>query len=116
MNQGELWLVNLEPSIGAEMKKTRPAVIINDNAIGKLPLKIIVPITQWKDHYTVAPWMVKIEPSSQNKLAKPSSIDCFQIRSVSQERLVSKIGDITHDEINEVKKGIAKVIGVSTLP
>ena len=79
MNQGEIWLVNLDPSIGAEMKKTRPAVVINDNAIGKLPLKIIVPITQWKEHYTVAPWMVNIEPSPQNGLAKSSSIDCFQI-------------------------------------
>jgi len=114
MNQGELWLVDLEPSIGAEMKKTRPALIINDNAIGKLPLKIIVPITQWKDRFAVAPWMVKIEPSQQNGLAKSSSIDCFQVRSVSQERLVSKIGEITFDEINEVKKGIARVIGLST--
>jgi len=112
MNQGELWLVNLEPSIGAEMKKIRPAVIINDNAIGKLPLKIIVPITRWKDHFAIAPWMVKIEPSLQNGLSKLSSIDCFQIRSVSQERLVSKIGKITVNEINEVKKGIAKIIGM----
>ena len=112
MNQGELWLVDLEPSIGAEIKKTRPALIISDNAIGKLPLKIIVPITQWKDHFTVAPWMVKIEPSQQNGLAKASSIDCFQIRSVSQERLASKIGEITLEETNEVKKGIARLIGI----
>jgi len=112
MNQGELWLVNLEPSIGAEMRKTRPAVIISDNAIGKLPLKIIVPITQWQDHFTVAPWMVKIEPNQQNGLTKVSSIDCFQIRSVSQERLVNKIGNITISEINEVKKGIAKIVGL----
>ena len=112
MNQGELWLVNLDPSIGAEMKKTRPALIINDNIIGKLPLKIIVPITQWKDHFNMAPWMVKLEPNQQNGLDKSSSIDCFQIRSVAQERLVSKIGEITYDEVNEVKKGIARVIGM----
>jgi mRNA interferase MazF len=45
MNQGEIWLVNLGSNVGAEIKKTRPAIIVNSNAIGKLPLKVIVPIT-----------------------------------------------------------------------
>ena len=112
MKQGDVWLVDLEPTIGAEIKKTRPAVIINDNAIGKLPLKIIAPITQWKDYFIEAPWMVKIEPTQQNGLVKTSSVDCFQIRSVSQERLNNKVGEVTLDEVNEVKKGIAKVIGI----
>ena len=112
MKQGDVWLVDLEPTIGAEIKKTRPAVIISDDAIGKLPLKIIAPITQWKDYFIEAPWMVKIEPTQQNGLVKTSSIDCFQIRSLSQERLNSKIGEVTLDEVNEVKKGIAKVIGI----
>ena len=52
MNQGEIWLVDLEPTIGAEMNKIRPALIINDNEFGKLPLKVIVPITGWKEHWT----------------------------------------------------------------
>jgi mRNA interferase MazF len=58
MKQGEIWLINLDPTIGAEIKKTRPAIIVNDNALGKLPLKIIVPVTDWKDSYKVAPWMI----------------------------------------------------------
>lgn len=37
MRRGEVWLINLNPTIGAEIKKTRPAVIVNDNAIGILP-------------------------------------------------------------------------------
>jgi mRNA interferase MazF len=59
MNQGEIWLVDLDPAVGAEINKTRPALIINDNRIGKLPLKIIIPITNWKEHYSIAPWMIK---------------------------------------------------------
>ena len=51
MKQGEVWLINLNPTIGAEIKKTRPAVIVNDDALGKLPLKVIVPVTDWKDKY-----------------------------------------------------------------
>jgi len=49
MRRGKIWLINLDPTIGAEIKKTRPAVIVNDDAIGSLPLKVIVPITEWKN-------------------------------------------------------------------
>lgn len=69
MKQSEVWLINLEPTIGAEIKKTRPAIIVNDNSLGKLPLKIIVPITDWKEHYEVAPWMIKINPDINNGLS-----------------------------------------------
>jgi len=112
MNQGEIWLVNLDPSIGAEMNKTRPALIISDNKLGKLPLKVIVPITGWKEHYNIAPWMIKIEPNQKNGLNKISSIDCFQIRSLSQIRLMEKMGEISSDEINKVQEGILKILGI----
>jgi mRNA interferase MazF len=45
MLRGDVWLVNLDPTIDSEIRKTRPCAIINDDAIGVLPLKIIVPIT-----------------------------------------------------------------------
>jgi len=46
MNRGDIWLINLSPTIGAEITKTHPGVIVNDDAIGTLPLKVIVPITE----------------------------------------------------------------------
>ncbi len=48
MYKGEVWLVNLDPTIGTEISKKRPCIIVNDDAIGILPLKIIVPVTDWK--------------------------------------------------------------------
>jgi mRNA interferase MazF len=54
----------------------------------------------------------KIEPNRENGLVKISSLDCFQIRSVSQKRLIEKIGEITPDEINKVQEGIVKVLGI----
>ena len=50
MKQGEVWQIELDPTVGAEMKKTRPVLIINTDALVKLPLKIITPITDWKEH------------------------------------------------------------------
>ena len=112
MKQNEIWLINLDPTIGAEIKKTRPAIIVNDNALGKLPLKIIVQITDWKDHYQIAPWMIRILPSLENGLTKLSSIDCFQIRSVSETRFIKKLGivdDTTHEKI---KIALSKVLSI----
>jgi mRNA interferase MazF len=111
MKQGEIWLIDLEPAIGAEMNKTRPAVIVSDDQLGKLPLKIIAPITDWKEHYSIAPWMIPINPSIQNGLTKKSSIDCYQIRSVSRNRLIKQIGYISALDILQVQEGIIKVIG-----
>ncbi|MGB4960239.1 MAG: type II toxin-antitoxin system PemK/MazF family toxin [Saprospiraceae bacterium] len=70
MKQGEIWLIDLEPTRVADIRKERPAVIVNNDRLGKLPLKIIVPITDWKDHYNKAPWMVKIEVIPTNGLYK----------------------------------------------
>ena len=53
--RGEIWLINLDPAIGAEIQKMRPAIVVNKVAMGVLPLRIIVPLTEWKDRYSIAP-------------------------------------------------------------
>ena len=112
MKQGEIWLVSLDPTIGSELKKTRPAIIVNDNTIGRLPLKIIVPLTDWKDSYEIALWMVKIIPDKANKLIKVSSADCFQIRSVAEERCVKKLGLVTIETMDNIRKALAIVLNI----
>ncbi len=47
MKRGEIWLINLDPTVGSEIRKTRPAVLVQDDAIGILPLRVIVPITDY---------------------------------------------------------------------
>lgn len=112
MKQGEIWLINLDPTVGAEIRKTRPAVIVNDNSLGILPLKIIIPITDWKERYDVAPWMVNIKPDTVNKLMKNSAADCFQIRSISEERFVKKLGKISSTCLDEIKDALSKVLTI----
>jgi mRNA interferase MazF len=110
MKQGEIWEINLSPTVGAEIKKKRPAVIINDDAIGLLPLRVIVPVTEWKKSFHGAVWMVKIEPNALNNLKKTSAIDCFQIRSISTKRFLTKIGDVSPKTLNEIKTAVKSVI------
>ncbi len=113
MKQSEIWLINLDPTIGAEIKKIRPAIIVNDNHLGKLPLKVIVPLTDWKERYSIAVWMVQIVPDKQNKLSKLSSADCFQIRSVSEDRFIKKIGIITSTQLEKIQYAIIHVLSIS---
>jgi mRNA interferase MazF len=80
LKKGEIWLVDL--TRGAEMKKTRPHIILNNGKIGELPLKIVAPITDIKEHYHMVPWMAGLEPDTDNGLKKPSAIDLFRVCSI----------------------------------
>lgn len=113
MRRGEVWWCNLDPTVGAEVQKKRPCVIVNDDAIGVLPLKVIVPLTDWKDRYTLAPWMVRIDPISSNGLLKPSAADCFQVRSVSQQRLSDHSGKVTEAQMTAIEKALKAVLKLS---
>ena len=112
MKQGEIWLVNLSPTIGAEITKTRPCIIISSNEIGILPLKVIAPITDYKRHYDSVPWMVNLFPDSMNNLSKRSVADLFQLRSVSQNRLIKKLGSVSEKEFYKILEAIKIVFGI----
>jgi mRNA interferase MazF len=112
MHRGDVWLINLDPTVGAEIKKTRPAVIVNDDAVGILPLKVIVPITEWKERYAVAPWMVPLNPDVQNGLDKLSAADAFQVRSLSQSRFVQQLGRLSETTMEEISRALALVLAI----
>ncbi len=112
MLRREVWLVNLDPTIGSEIRKTRPAVIVNDDSLGALPLKVVVPITEWKDRYAVAPWLVRIAPSATNGLDKESAADAFQVRSVAQKRFVRLLGTLTVSQMSEIARALAAVLAI----
>ena len=53
--RGEVWRIRFDPAEGDEIKKVRTAVVVSENAIGRLRLKIVVPITEWKPRYASFP-------------------------------------------------------------
>ena len=111
IKRGEIWRVNFDPTIGAEIKKTRPAVVISSNLIGTLPIKLIVPITGWYSSYENFIWLTKIQPNSKNNLTKISAIDALQVRGVDIQRFIPpKMGEISLEQIEEVIASIAAVI------
>lgn len=112
MHRGEVWLIDLDPAVGSEIRKTRPAVIVKNDAVGLLPLRVIVPITEWKDRYSVAPWMVQILPSSENGLDKLSAADAFQVRSLAHQRFVRKLGNLPDAVMRSISKALATVLSI----
>lgn len=108
MNHGEIWLVDFAPKIGDEIDKKRPALIVSNNATGKLKLKVVVPITDPASH--LQSWHVPITQSATNGLTKDSTADCFQVKSISRNRFLKRLGVLSEEDMDEVKIGLAKVL------
>ena len=66
--RGEVWRVQLDTTLGDEMGKTRPAVVMNVAEVGRLALRIVVPLTGWRPEFTQWPWMVPLVPIAKNGL------------------------------------------------
>jgi len=105
--RGEVWDVSFDPSVGSETQKTRPAVVVNDNAIGRLPLRIVVPITEWDAKYSQYPWFVHLKPTVANGFTKESGADAFQVKSVSLKRFVRRRGSLLDAEMDEIASAVA---------
>jgi mRNA interferase MazF len=113
MSQGEVWLVNLDPSIGDEIRKMRPAVVVNRDALGNLALRVVVPITGWHDRFSGCDWLIRLEPDGGNSLDKPSAADTFQVRSISTRRFARRLGRLSDDDLARVMEGLDAVFELS---
>jgi len=108
MKQAEVWSVDFAPKVGQEIDKIRPAIIVNHDSIGALQLKVVVPITDAMR--SIREWHVPLNPSKDNGITKVSVADCFQIKSISKERFVKRLGVLSPKEMDEVKVGLIKVL------
>lgn len=101
-SQGDVCLVDFNPTKGNEIRKIRPAVIISgDFAVG-LDLKIVAPITSWKPDFEKIWWLVKLKPGKETGLEAESVVNCYQMRCVSVERIVKKLGSVGNELENIV--------------
>ncbi|MDP2681999.1 MAG: type II toxin-antitoxin system PemK/MazF family toxin [Deltaproteobacteria bacterium] len=103
IGQYEVFLINLDPTIGHEIKKTRPCVVISpDEMNSNIQTIIIAPMTTKSHDY---PTRVKVKFQS-----KSGWIVLDQIRTVDKRRLVKKLGRITRSEIEKVKYVIKEML------
>ena len=100
--RGEIWLVDLEPARGSELRKTRPVVVLSSDAIRNLAVRVAVPLTWWQDHFRSSPWKVRVEPDALNKLTKTSAVDGLKVRCLSLDRFSKRLGLLPKGTIEEI--------------
>ena len=100
MQKGDLVLVDLEPTIGAEMNKTRPCLIISPDEMNDVLRTVqIAPITSVEREL---PTRVFIEATRGSGLDKDSYVVLDQLKTIDKKRVMRSIGKISDDELEEV--------------
>jgi mRNA interferase MazF len=108
VKQGEIWYADLNPVKGSEQAGRRPVVIVSGNMLNQhLPLVIVMPLTTKIKNYKGNP---VLQPSKENGLKQQSEVLVFHIRSVSQDRLVQRIGQINIDEVGLALKTLNAIM------
>jgi mRNA interferase MazF len=108
--RGEIWEINLDPTVGVEMQKKRPVVVISSDAAGRLPIKLISPITGWDNRYSNNFWHVKISPNASNGLSKVSAVDVLQSRGVDTARFTKKVGRLDAGLMEDIAAAMAALV------
>lgn len=109
--RSEIWLARLDPTLGDEIGKTRPCVVISGPHAGRLQLVIVVPVTEWKPAYQGFEWFSRLEPDPENGLTKTSGADAFQVKSISILRCRQKLGQLSAGDLEEILAAVAWSIG-----
>jgi mRNA interferase MazF len=113
MFRGEVWTMSLEKTPRASGGKTRPVVIVSSDSLGTLPLRVVVPLVDWKKDYASVPWMVRVPPVLNSGLEAVHAADTLQVRSISTTRLKKHLGDLPPGIIVEIVSAAGLVIGAN---
>jgi len=111
VKRGEVWLVNLDPTIGHEIKKSRPGVIIQNNLGNKYsPITIIAPVTSQKVEkvYPFEALLIK----KYSGLDKDSKVLLNQIRAIDKKRLVKRLGRANEETMEIIDEAIKISLGL----
>lgn len=108
--RSELWLVRLPRAVGAEMQRDRPAVVVNSSAFDEAPVRIVVPLTTWREEFGGRINKLLVEATDQNGLHADSAADFLQVRSVALERFIERLGGIDPELVEEIVAGVALAV------
>lgn len=109
--RGDIYLVSFDPTVGSEIQKTRPALVIqNDVGNQYSPITIVAAITS---QFTVPPYPteVVVEPKDSG-LEQASAVVLNQIRSVDRQHLLKRLGKATPEVMGRVDRAIAISLGL----
>ena len=101
MKRGEVWWINFDPSIGGEIRKQRPAVIVSNDAANHYLNRVqVVPISSNVDKLYPSETYVTFRGQKAKAMAN-------QITTVSKKRLINSAGSISYIEMEGIGKAIS---------
>lgn len=104
--RGDIWWVSLDPTQGAEIKKTRPCVVLSHNTLNKLRKTVVViPLSS-----TARPHPPITVPVTCQKRKVVAFID--QIRAVAKHHLTSKIESVATDDLDSIIKALSTILEI----
>jgi mRNA interferase MazF len=106
-SRGEVWLVDLNPTRGQEIRKTRPVIVVSSDLFSQIPVRITIPVTSWQEKFCDRPFMIKIAADLQTGLSQTSAGNVLQIRSLSTERFIKRLGSVTSEVLSELLATLA---------
>ncbi len=108
MKQREIYLADLEPIKGQEQKGTRPVVIVSGPSMNSyFNLVTICPLSTKIKNYPVC---AVIKKNARNGLKSDSEVLTFHIRTVSKDRLIKKMGEISGDQLEQIFQGLNDIL------
>jgi mRNA interferase MazF len=106
MRRGEVWWVNFEPSIGGEIKKSRPAVIISNDAANKYLNRVqVVPLTSKVKRVYPSEALVTLNEQPNKAMAD-------QLTTVSKQRLINQAGVLSYDDMRNLEHAVKVQLGL----
>jgi mRNA interferase MazF len=106
MKRGEVWWVNFDPSVGGEIKKKRPAIIISNNAANKFLNRIqVVPLTSKTERLYPSEALVAFGGKESKAMAD-------QLATVSKLRLINCVGVISEEDMSNVEEAVKIQLGI----
>jgi mRNA interferase MazF len=104
--RGQIWLVRFDPSVGDEIQKMRPAVVVSSSRLSRLRLRVVIPITGWQPRSDQIPWHYLLKANKMTRLDKDSAADALQIKSVSLDRFDRRLGQVSADDLEELASAV----------
>ena len=113
--RGDIYLVNLDPTLGAEIRKTRPALVLQNDIGNKFsPVTIVAAISSKFDE-PLYPTEVLISAKALTGLAVDSVVLLNQIRTIDKKRLVKQLGTLSAAKVEEVNQALRISLALVTL-
>ncbi|OGO17690.1 MAG: growth inhibitor PemK [Chloroflexi bacterium RBG_16_48_8] len=110
MKRGEVWWVNFDPSIGGEIQKQRPAIIVSNDASNQYLNRLqVIPLTSRVDRVYPSEAVIRINRRQSKAMAD-------QLTTVSKKRLVNRMGKLSGSDLAKVEHAIMIQLGLMEIP